>query len=79
VLVDTTTISSGIENIEVDDDEGDAESPSATTTPSAGTPHKVVSTEELAMETPRQNSATEERPRSSANTVGDLGSHKRAR
>jgi hypothetical protein len=79
VLVDTTTVSSSVETIEVDDEEGDAESPGATTAPSAGTPHKAVSMEEQAVETPRQTSATEERPRSSVDTVGDLGSHKRVR
>jgi hypothetical protein len=72
-------VGSGIETIEVDDDEGEALSLSATVTPSAGTPCMVASTEEQAVETPRQKSATEERPRSSADMVGDLGSHKRAR
>jgi hypothetical protein len=79
VLVDTTTISSGVETIEVDDKEGDVGLPSATVAPSVGTPRKAASTEEQAVETLRQKSATEERPRSSTDTVGDLGSHKRDR
>jgi hypothetical protein len=37
VTVDMTMVSSGIKTIEVDNDEGDAESPSATTAPSAWT------------------------------------------
>jgi hypothetical protein len=65
--------------IDVDDEEGAAESPGATAAPSVGTPHRAASTEEQVVETPRRTSATEKRPRSSANKVGDLGSHKRAR
>jgi hypothetical protein len=79
VSVDMTTVSSSIETIEVDDDERDTESPSAMAAPSAGTPRKAASTEEQAVGTPCQTSATQERPRSSADTVGDLRSHKRAR
>jgi hypothetical protein len=77
--VDIAMVSSGVETIEVDDEEGDAESPSATAAPSVGTPRQAVSTEEQAAETPHRMSASEERPRSSADIVGDLGSHKRAR
>jgi hypothetical protein len=72
VSVEMTTVSSGVKTIEVDDDEGDAKSPSATAAPSAGTPRKAVLTEEQAVGTPRQASATQESPRSSADTVGDL-------
>jgi hypothetical protein len=79
VSVDMTTVSSSIETIEVDDDERDTELPSAMAAPSAGTPRKAASTEEQAVGTPCQRSATQERPRSSADTVGDLRSHKRAR
>jgi hypothetical protein len=43
VSVDTTMVSSGIETIDVDDEEGDVESPSATVAQSAGTPHRVAS------------------------------------
>jgi hypothetical protein len=78
MLVDTTMVNSGVETIEVDDNESDAESPSATTASSAGTPRKAASVEEQAVGTPRQTLATQECPRSSADTVGDLGSHKRA-
>jgi hypothetical protein len=77
--VDMATVSSSVETIEVDDEEGGAESPGATVAPSAGTPRRAVSTEEQAVETPRRTSATEEHSRSSADTVGDLGSHKRVR
>jgi hypothetical protein len=53
VSVDTTMVSSGVETIEVDDNEGDTESPSAMVAPSAGTPRKVASTEEQVVGTPR--------------------------
>jgi hypothetical protein len=79
VLVDTTTVSSGVETIDVDNEEGDVESPSATATPSAGTPLKAASLEKQAVGTPRQTSSTQECPRWSTDTMGDLGSHKRAR
>jgi hypothetical protein len=79
VSVDTATISSSVETIEIDVEEGDTESPGATAAPSAGTPRRAASTEEQAVETPRRMSATEERPRSSADIVGDLGLHKRVR
>jgi hypothetical protein len=42
--VDTTTVSSCIKTIEVDDEEGDIESPSATEAPSVRTPPKAAST-----------------------------------
>jgi hypothetical protein len=77
--MDTAMVSSSVETIEVDHEEGDAESPGATVAPSMGAPRRAVSTEEQVVETPRQASATEERPRSSADTVGDHGLHKRAR
>jgi hypothetical protein len=79
VSVDTTMVSSGVETIEDDDEEGDTELPSKMAAPSVGTPHKAASTEEQAVETPRQTSVTQERLRSSADTMGDLRSHKRAR
>jgi hypothetical protein len=79
VSVDAATVSSGVKTIEVDDEEGDAESPGAMAAPFAGTPRRATSTEEQVVETPCRTSATDERPRSSADTVGDLGSHKRAR
>jgi hypothetical protein len=47
VSVDTTTISSDIETIDIDNEEGDMESPSATITPSAGTPRRVASPEKI--------------------------------
>jgi hypothetical protein len=68
VTADTTTISSDIETINIEDEEGDVESPKATTALSLG---------KQAVETPRQASKTQERPASSTDPVGDLGSHKR--
>jgi hypothetical protein len=79
VSVDTTTVSSDVETIEFDDKEGDTVSPSTTEALSMGTPRKVASTEEQVVGMPCQTLATQERPRSSADTVGDLGSHNRAR
>jgi hypothetical protein len=79
VSMDMNTISFGVETIQVDNEEGDAESPSTTAGPSARTPRRAVSTKEQAEETPRRTSAAEECPRLSIDTVGDLGSHKRER
>jgi hypothetical protein len=80
VLVNTAMVISGVETIDVgDDEEDDAASPGATAAPSAGTPRRAAMTEELAMEMPRRTSTTEERPRSSADAVGNLGSHNRER
>jgi hypothetical protein len=79
VLADTATVSFGIETINVDDEEDDAKSPKVATVPSAETPRKAASTEERAIETPCRTSAMEERPRSGADSLGDAGSHKRAR
>jgi hypothetical protein len=67
---DMTTISSDVETIDVDDGEGDVESPKATTALSLG---------KQAVETPSQASKTQGRPMSSTDPVSDLGSHKRAK
>jgi hypothetical protein len=64
VSVDTTTVSSGVETIDVGDEEDDSKLPGATTAPFAGTPRRPASTEEQAMEMPRRTSTMEERPRS---------------
>jgi hypothetical protein len=77
--VDMATVSSSVETIEVNDEDGDAESPGAIVALSTGTPCRAVSTEEQTVEMPRRMSATEERPRSSADTVRDLESHKKVR
>jgi hypothetical protein len=67
-----TTVSSDIETTDVDDEEGDIESPKATAAPSAGTSRRAVSPGKQAVE-------TQERPKSSTDTMGDVGSHKRAK
>jgi hypothetical protein len=77
--VDTATVIPGVETIDVDDKEGDAESPGATAAPSAGIPRRAALTEEQAVEMPRRTSTTKVHPWSSADTVSNLGSHKRAR
>jgi hypothetical protein len=80
VSVYTAPVSSGVETIDIaDDEEDDTELPSATATPSAGTPCRANSTEEQVVEMPRWTSTAEEHARLSADTVGDLGSHKRVR
>jgi hypothetical protein len=79
VSADTTTINSDIETIDVDDGEGDVKSPKATTAPSAGTPRRAASPGKQAVETPYHVSKTQERPRSSIDPMGNLGSHKRAK
>jgi hypothetical protein len=70
VSADTTTISFDVETINVDDGEGDVESPKATTAPSLG---------KQAVVTSRQASKTQGRPTLSIDPVSDLGSHKRAK
>jgi hypothetical protein len=60
-------ISFDTETIDVEDEEGDVESPKATT---ALSPGKQV------VETPRQALKMQERPMSSNDPVGDLRSHK---
>jgi hypothetical protein len=44
--VDMAMVSSAVETIEVDDEEGDAESPGATVAPSTGAPRRAVLTKE---------------------------------
>jgi hypothetical protein len=68
VLADTTTVSSDVETIDVEDDEGDMQLPKATTAPSPG---KQVA------ETPHLTSRTQGRSTSSTNPVGDVESNKR--
>jgi hypothetical protein len=68
VSADTATISSNVETIDVDDEEGDAQSPKATTAPS---PWKQ------AVEMFCQTSKTQGRSTSSTDPVSDLGSNKR--
>jgi hypothetical protein len=68
VSVDTTTIGSDVETIDVDDEEGDVQSPKATAALSPG---------RQAVETPRQMSKTQGRSTLSTNSVGDLGLNKR--
>jgi hypothetical protein len=72
VSVDRGTVSSGVETINGGDEEDNAKSSGTTSTPSAGTPCRVASTEEHAMETPRRTSTAEEHPRSSMDAVGVL-------
>jgi hypothetical protein len=68
VSVDTTTISSDVETIDVDDEDGDTQSPKATKAPSPG--KQVV-------ETPRPTSNMKGRSTSSTDPTGDVGSNKR--
>jgi hypothetical protein len=68
VSADTTTISSDVETIDVDDDEGDTQSPKATIAPSLG---------KQAVETPRSTLKTQGRSTSSTDPAGDVGSKKR--
>jgi hypothetical protein len=63
VSADTTLISSDVETIDVDDEEGDVESPKATTPLSAGTARRAATPEKQKVETPCQASKTQEHPR----------------
>jgi hypothetical protein len=66
VSADTTTVSSDVETIDVDD-EGDVQSPKATTAPSPG---------KQAAETPRPTSGAQGRFMSSTDPACDVGSNK---
>jgi hypothetical protein len=68
VSVDTTMMSSDIEAIDVEDDEGDVQSPKATTAPSSG--RQVA-------ETPRLAPGAQGRSTSSTGPADDVGSKKR--
>jgi hypothetical protein len=67
VSADTTTISFDVETIDVED-EGDMQSPKATTAPSLG---------KRATETPRPTSGAQGRSTSSTDPVTDIGSNNR--
>jgi hypothetical protein len=68
VSADTTMMSSDVEAIDVEDDEGDVQSPKATTAPS------LV---RQAVETPRPTPKTQGRSTSNADPADDAGSNKR--
>jgi hypothetical protein len=72
VSVDMTTVSFDIETIDIDDEEGDCGSVRGDTSQGgvAGKNRRW---------TPHQISKTQGRPMSSTDTMGDLGSHKRAK
>jgi hypothetical protein len=65
---DTTTVSSDAETIDVEDDEGDVQSPIVTTAPSPG---------RQAAETPRPTPGVQGRSTSSTDPAADVGSNKR--
>jgi hypothetical protein len=68
VSVDTTTRSSDVETIDVEEDEGDVQSPKATTAPSLG---------RRAAETPRPAPGAQGLSTSSTDPADDTGSNKR--
>jgi hypothetical protein len=68
VSTNTTTISSHVETIDVEDEEGDVQSPKATTSPLPG---------RQAAETPRPTLRTQGRSTLSTDPTGDAGSNKR--
>jgi hypothetical protein len=76
---DTTTVSSGVETIDVGNEEDDTKSLSATTTLFVGMPRRVASPEGRETETPHMTSMMEELPTLGANALGDIGSEKRAK
>jgi hypothetical protein len=67
VSADTTTVSSDVETIDVED-EGDVQSPKATSAPSPG---------KQAAETPRPTPGAQGRSTSSTDPTADVGSNKR--
>jgi hypothetical protein len=68
VSADTTTATFDVETIDVEDDEGDVQSPKATTTPSPGG---------QAAETPHLVPRAQGRATWSTDPAGDVGSNKR--
>jgi hypothetical protein len=68
VSVDTTTVCSDVETIDVDDEGGDVQPPKETT---------ALSPRKQAAETPRPTSRTQGRSTLSTNPAGDAGSNKR--
>jgi hypothetical protein len=76
---DMTTVSSSVETINVEDEEDDAKSPSTATVLPAETPRKATTTEGQLSQTPRKVATSEERSRSDADVLGDVGSQKRAK
>jgi hypothetical protein len=68
VSADTTTVSSHVETIDIEDDDGDVRSPKATTAPSLGG---------QAAETPRPMPRAQGQTTLSTNPVGDVGLNKR--
>jgi hypothetical protein len=68
VSADITMRSSDVETIDVEEDEGDVQSPKATTTPSPG---------RQAAETPRPTARVQGRPTSSTGQADDARSNKR--
>jgi hypothetical protein len=68
VSADTTTKSSDVETINIDEDEGDVQSPKATTAPSPG---------RQAVETPRPTPGAQGLSTSSTGPADDVGSNKR--
>jgi hypothetical protein len=79
VSSDTVTVSSGVETINVDDDEEDAKSPDMSTVLLAKMPRKATAVEELALEAHRKVATVEERSRLGADVLGDSGLQKTAR
>jgi hypothetical protein len=68
VSADTATITSDVETIDVEDDEGDVQSPKATTAPSLG---------KQAAETPRPTLRAHRRTTLSTDLADDIGSNRR--
>jgi hypothetical protein len=67
VSADTTMVSSNVETIDIEDDEGDVQSPKATMAPSPG---------KQAAETPRPKPMARGRTTSSTDPANDVGSNK---
>jgi hypothetical protein len=72
VSSDTTTVSSGVETINVEEEE-DVKSPDMATVPHVETPCKVAATKERVMETPRRAVAAVERSWSGRGRTGRDG------
>jgi hypothetical protein len=79
VSVDMTTISSDAETIDFDDGRGRHRVTKRNCGSARGDTYRAASPVKQAVETPRQMSKTQERPKLRTDMMGDFGSHKRAK
>jgi hypothetical protein len=75
----TAAVSSGVETINVEEEENEAKSPSAATVSPPEMPRKAMATEGQSLHTPCKGATLEECSRSGAVVLGDAGSQKKVK